>query len=252
MRAPNRAMTLPRMFTYPAMMRKYKVSTEIVTYIWAESAEDAAKYQSELIRQEQLTLAKDGQQNVRFSRALGVKFLEAPEDISCTRSPIEKPRPQDWLEISQDGLSTVALVRRMSKRRVYYYEAVTGTERSISREAWARWASNYTLHPSYERLLPPFIVAEAIRRHEDKGLLNGTSATPESSIILAVLEKYGYEPTDWELRNGYWAENAIEKSIAQHILEKTPDAAAPAGGGDSEATWGDIQFSSNLPTIDDL
>ncbi|MGE9292341.1 MAG: hypothetical protein ACQKBW_01890 [Puniceicoccales bacterium] len=235
------------------MMRKFKVSTEIVTYIWAESSEDAAKYQSELINQEQLTLNKDGQQTVRFSRALGVKFLEAPEDISCTRNPAEKPRPQDWLEISQDGLSTVALVRRMSKRRVYYYEAVTGTERSISREAWTRWASNYTLHPAYEHVLPTFIAAEAIRLHEEKGLLTGTSATPESAIILAVLEKYGYEPTDWELRNGYWAENAIEKAITQHILDKTPtaDQMANAGNG-GEESWGDIQFSSNLPTIDDL
>ena len=235
------------------MMRKYKVSTEIVTYIWAESAEDAAKYQSELIEQEQLTLGKDAQQTVRFSRALGVKFLEAPEDISCTRNPVEAPRPLDWLEISQDGLSTVALVKRMSKRRVYYYEAVTGTERSISREAWSRWAANYTLHPSYEKILPPFIAAEAIRLHEEKGLLQGTSATPESSIILAVLEKYGYEPSDWELRNGYWAENFVEKAIAQYILEKTPAAGQPANaGGNSEAEWGDIQFSSNLPTIDDL
>ncbi|MBC2596269.1 hypothetical protein H5P28_18525 [Ruficoccus amylovorans] len=234
------------------MMRKYKVSTEIVTYIWAESPEDAAKYQSELITQEQLTLTRDAQQSVRFSRALGVKFLEAPEDISGTRSPVENPRPLDWLEISQDGLSTVALVRRMSKRRVYYYEAVTGTERSISREAWSRWASNYTLHPRYERVLPPFIAAEAIRLHEDKGLLNGTSATPESSIILAVLEKYGYEPSDWELRNGYWAENAVEKAIAQYILDKTPATAGPSSSTDSEESWGDIQFSSNLPTIDDL
>jgi len=234
------------------MMRKFKVSTEIITYIWADSAEDAAKYQSELIKQEQLTLDKDAQQSVKFSRALGVKFLEAPEDISCTRDPSEKPRPLDWLEISQDGLSTVALVKRLSKRRIYYYEAVTGTERSISREAWTRWAKNYKIHPAYEQTLPPFIVAEAVRRHEEKGLLSGMSATPESSIILAVLEKYGYEPTDWEMRNGYWAENAVEKAIAQHIIDNTPEGAqAPSGGGDG-SDWGDIQFSSDLPTIDEL
>lgn len=236
------------------MMRKFKVSTEIITYVWAESPEDAGKYQQELINQEQLTLEKDAEQSVRYSRALGVKFVEAPEDISCTRNPAEKPRPLDWLEISQDGLSTVALVKRLSKRRIYYYEAVTGTERSISREAWGRWASNHKLHPSYEKTLPPFILAEVVRLHEEKGLLSGANATPESSIILAALEKYGYEPTDWELRNGYWAENEMEKAISEHIINNSPQGAtnkpneaAATGGGDF-----DVQFSSDLPTIDEL
>lgn len=233
------------------MMRKFKVSTEIVTYIWAESPQDASKHQSNLIQQEQLTLGKDAQQTVKYSRALGVKFIEAPEDISCTRNPAEKPRALDWLEISQDGLSTVALVKRMSKRRIYYYEAVTGTERSISREAWGRWSANHTIHPSYEHTLPPFILAEVIRLHEQKGLLSGANATPESSVILAVLEKYGYEPTDWELRNGYWAENEMEKAVSKHIIDNSPDGSqspsGDGGGGDF-----DVQFSSDLPTIDEL
>lgn len=231
------------------MQRKFKVTTRIVSYIWAESPEDAEKFQQELIRKGQLSIEKNGETLVKYSRALGVPFLEAPEDISKTRDPIEKPRPLDWIEISHDGMSMVALVTKLSKRRIYYYEALTQSHRSIDRDAWARWAANHKVHPSYEETLPPFIISEAIREHEEKNLI-GPGGQPESSIILKVLEKYGYEPTDYELRNGYWAENVLEKAISEYIINKTKDA----GGGKQEEVvdeW-DIQLASDVPTLDEL
>ncbi len=232
------------------MQRKFKVTTRIVSYVWAESPEDAEKFQQQLIRKDQLSIEKNGETIVKYSRALGVPFLEAPEDISKTRNPIEKPRPLDWIEISHDGMSMVALVTKLSKRRIYYYEALTQSHRSIDRDAWARWASNHKVHPSYEETLPPFIVNEAIREHEEKNLI-GQGGQPESAIILRVLEKYGYEPTDYELRNGYWAENAMERAITEYIINK-----APKGGDDGQKAaivdeW-DIQLASDVPTLDEL
>ncbi len=235
-------------------MRKFKVSTRITSYIWAESPEDACKYHLELLRKEKLTLAKNGVTVTKISRALGVPFLEAPEDISKTRDPIIKPRPLDWIEIAQDGMCVVALVTRLSKRKVYYYEALTQSHRSIDREAWGRWAKKHKIHPAYEEALPPFIIHEAIREHENRGLITASGGTPESSIILAVLEKYGYEPDDYELQNGFWAENLLDREITRYLIENDrsgESAAATNGSSDAVDEW-DIQLGSDVPTIDDL
>jgi len=59
-------------------MRKYKVVTQLTSYVWADSPEDAAKFHDERIRREELSLEKHAKQETRLSRALGVKFLEAP------------------------------------------------------------------------------------------------------------------------------------------------------------------------------
>lgn len=234
-------------------MRKFKVSTRITSYIWADSPEDAQRYHEELMQKEKITLAKNGVTETKFSRALGVPFLEAPEDISKTRDPVDNPRPRDWIEIAQDGMCVVALVTRLSKRKVYYFEALTQSHRSIDRIAWARWAKQHKIHPSYEEQLPPFILMEAIREHENRGLISSRGGTPESSVILAVLEKYGYEPDDYELQNGYWAENLLDREITRHILANSEQAGSGSDGNSGEAVddW-DIQFGSEVPTLDDL
>lgn len=236
-------------------MRKYKVATQLTSYIWADSPEDAAKFHDERIRRNEISLEKDAKTETRFSRALGVKFIEAPEDISCTRNPVEKPRPRDWLEIAQDGMSLVALVTKTSKRRVYYLEALTKSERSIDRDKWASWAKNHEIHPSYEQKLPPFIIHECIRIHEEKGLIGATGGTPDSSVILEVLEKYGYEPDDYELQHGYWAENYLDRELTRHIMELSAAAAPKDGEGQPAAAssdpW-DISLGDELPTLDDF
>lgn len=231
-------------------MRKFKVVTRITNYIWAESPEDARRFHEDLINKGKVTLQKDGETTVKFSRALGVQFLEAPEDISRSRDPIEKPRPLDWLEIEQDGMSLIALVTKLSKRRVYYYEALTQTQRSIDRDAWAKWAGSHKVHPSYQEKLPPFIIHECVRVHREKGLISDHGGTPDSSVILATLEKYGYEPDDYELQNGYWAENILDKELNNYILE-TSSKAGPRTGDEEIDEW-DIQLGDDLPTLDEL
>ncbi len=200
-----------------------------------------------------VTLEKDGQTVVKYSRALGVQFIEAPEDISKSRDPIEKPRPLDWIEIKHDGMSLIALVTKLSKRRVYYYEALTQSQRSIEREAWGKWASQHVIHPSYSEELPPFIISEAVREHKSRGLITDKGGTPDSAIILSVLEKYGYEPDDYELQNGYWAETLLDREITKYIMENSE------GGVDAvdekkkaeEDEW-DISFGDDVPTLDEL
>lgn len=231
-------------------MKKFKVVTRITKYISAESREDAQRFQEELIRQAKLSVEKDGKTVVLLSRSNDVEYLQAPEDISESRDPIERPRPLDWFEISDDGMSVVALVTKLTKRRVYYYEALTRTYRSIEKEAWPEWVRGHKIHPSYDMVIPPFIVGEAIREHDERGMLTGAASAPESSIILKVLEKYGYEPTDYELQNGYWAENEMVKAISKHIIENSGDGTG-AGADDEIDDW-NISFSNDLPTIDEV
>ncbi len=230
-------------------MRKFKVVTRITNYIWAESPDDAKKFHEDLVARGKITLEKDGQTVVKYSRALGVQFIEAPEDISRSRNPIEKPRPLDWIEIRHDGMSLIALVTKLSKRRVYYYEALTQSQRSIEREAWEKWASQHIIHPSYEEQLPPFIVSEAVREHKNRGLITERGGTPESAIILSVLEKYGYEPDDYELQTGYWAENILEREVTKYIMANAKDG---DGGKAAEADEWDISFGEDVPTLDEL
>lgn len=232
-------------------MKKFKVITRITQYISAESKEDAEKFQESLIRDGKLSLEKDGKTVVLMSRLSDVDYLPAPEDISKTRDPIEQPRTLDWVEISQDGMSMVALVTKLSKRRVYYFEALTRSYRSIEKDAWKPWVEHHIIHPSYEHSLPPFILSEGIREHEELGLLASAVSSPDSSIILKVLEKYGYEPTDHELQNGYWAENEMTRAISQHILDNASDIAAPDDGLGTLDDF-NIAISDNLPTIDEV
>lgn len=232
-------------------MKKFKVITRITQYISAESKQDAEQFQELLIQQGKLSLAKDGQTVVLMSRFNNVDYLQAPEDISKTRDPVEHPRMLDWVEIAQDGMSMIALVTKLSKRRVYYFEALTRSYRSIEKDAWKTWVENHTIHPSYEHTIPPFIVSEAIREHEERGLLSGMASSPDSGVILKVLEQYGYEPTDFELQNGYWAESEMTRAISQHILENTADQSTPDDGLGTLDDF-NIAISDDLPTIDEV
>ena len=228
--------------------RKYKVISRIVTYMWAESRDDAIKYQEELLRKGELGFPDHCETDARFTIAQGMEFIHAPEDISKSRDAVTQPRPLDWLEIHHDGVSVIALVTRLSKKKVYYFEAATRTHRSIERKIWERWSRTYGIHPSYEEQLPPFIVSQIIREHENRGLLSGASAEPDSSLIIEILEEYGYRPNEYEVANGYWAEKRAIESINDHILEKT---SAETQRIDSEDDFS-ISFSESLPTIDDL
>lgn len=204
-------------------MRRFRVVTRITQFIEAESPEDAAKYMDEMLQHNEVSLEKDGETVVRFSRRDDVTYKEAPEDISKTRNPAEKPRPQDWVEVEEHGMKTIALVTRLTKRRIYYLDGLTRQERSMDKDEWLDWSQRHTLHPRYEHQLPPFIVGEAMDAHRKKGLLGEGLAQTDSSIILAVLEKYGYTPNDYEMKNGYWAENEMEKAISRHILQKSEE-----------------------------
>lgn len=235
------------------MQRKYKVTTSVTSYMWAYSRDDAAKFQEELLRKEHIDIFSQGKTEVKLSFRGGKNFIYAPEDISKTRDPIEEPRRGDWLEIEDGEVKACALVRRLSRRKVYYYEALSKTERSVDRERWKKWAKQHVIHPSYDGIVPPFIVEEVINSHEERGLLNGFNATPDSSLILEILDKYGYIPDDYEVENGYWAETYIDQALSERILQNQ-DSQPLKTGTDDDQSFSDfsIGFSEELPTLDDL
>lgn len=236
------------------MQRKFKVSTTITQYMWASSREDAEKYQEELIQKGKLDALRHGITDVKFCFVGGGNFLEAPEDISKTRDPATEPRRGDWLEIGHEDVNTCALVRRLTRRKVYYYEGRSRTERSVEREQWKRWADTYEVHPSYDGIVPPFIVDEAIEEHETRGMLSGISATPDSSLILEILDKYGYVPDDYEVENGYWAEIYIDQAVSERIMANQSDSDGNQGDQNIDPESGDfsVGFSEELPTVDDF
>lgn len=207
-----------------SLQRRYKVTTTITQYMWASSRADAAKFQEELIRKDRLRLQRDGITEVKFCFAGGDNYVEAPEDISKTRNPIEEPRKLDWLEYGQGENPNVALVTRTSRRKIYYYESESRIERSIDRERWAEWASRLTVHPSYEEILPPFIIQEVTEEHQKRGILTGYSATPDSSLILEILDKYGYIRMTMRLRTAtgqktswmHYSPNASFQEVQNH------------------------------------
>ena len=84
-------------------------------------------------------------------------------------------------------------------------------------------------------------------------MLSGFSATPDSSLILEILNKYGYIPDDYEVENGYWAEIYIDRALSDKILEGQ-DEPILRNGTDGDDEFGDfsVGFSEDLPTIDDF
>lgn len=217
--------------------------------MWAESREDAINYQQELLRKGEINFIRDSETDARFTIAKGMDIIHAPEDISKSRDPIIQPRPLDWLEIHHEGVSVIALVSRLSKNKVYYFEAATRTHRAIDRKDWERWARTYGVHPSYEEKLPPFIVSQIVKEHAARGLLSGSSAEPDTSLIFEVLEEFGYSPSEYEVANGYWAEKRAIEAINDQILESTNTEADRIDDGDDGFS---ISFSESLPTYDDL
>lgn len=237
-----------------SIKRKFKVTTAITQYMWAASREDAQKYQEELIQKGKLDALRHGETDVKFCFVGGDNFVEAPEDISKSRDPIQQPRRGDWLEIEHGEVKACALVRRLTRNKLYYYEALSKTERSVEREQWQRWASLHTIHPSYDGIVPPFIVDEVIEAHEDRGMLKGMSATPDSSLILEILDKYGYVPDDYEVENGYWAEIYIDRALSDRILATQPEHGSHSQHHNTDPEQGDfsVGFSEELPTMDDF
>lgn len=236
-----------------SIQRKFKVTTTITQYMWASSRDDAEKFQEELIRKGKLDVFRHGETDVKYCFAGGRDFIEAPEDISKTRDPIEEPRRGDWLEIEHGEIKAYALVRRLTRRKVYYYEALSLTERSVDRDRWQKWASQHIIHPAYDGIVPPFIVNEAVTAHEERGMLSGFSATPDSSLILEILDKYGYIPDEYEVENGFWAEIYIDNAISERILANQKDPVARTGTND-DPEFGDfsVGFSEELPTMDEF
>lgn len=237
-----------------SIQRKYKVTTTITQHMWASSRKDAEKYQEELIRKGKLDALRHGVTDVKYCFVGGEDFIEAPEDISKSRNPADEPRRGDWIEIENGEAKACALVRRLTRRKVYYYEALSRTQRSVEREQWQRWAQLYEIHPSYDGVVPPFIVKEAVEAHEKRGMLSGFSATPDSSLILEILDKYGYVPDDYEVENGYWAEIYIDQAISERILANHSNKEFARGSGDNDPEAGDfsVGFSEELPTMDDF
>jgi hypothetical protein len=233
--------------------RKFKVTTSITQFMWASSRGDAEKFQEGLIQQGKLDVMRHGETEVKYCFAGGKDFLEAPEDISQTRDPIREPRRGDWLEIEHGEIKACAIVRRLTRRKVYYFEALSGTERSVDHERWVQWASQHQIHPSYDGIVPPFIVDEAVNAHEERGMLKGFNATPDSSLILEILDKYGYVPNDYEVENAYWAEIYIDNAISEKILSSQAEPSERTGT-DGDQGFGDfsVGFSEELPTMDEF
>jgi hypothetical protein len=236
-----------------SIQRKFKVTTTITQYMWASSRDDAEKFQEELLKKGKLDVLRHGETDVKFCFTGGSNYLEAPEDISKSRDPMLEPRRGDWLEITHGDVKACALVRRLTRRKVYYFEALSRTERSVDRDRWQKWASQHSIHPAYDGIVPPFIVDEAIQAHEARGMLSGFSATPDSSLILEILDAYGYIPDDYEVENGYWAEVYIDTAISERILSSQKEPAA-RNGANEDPEFGDfsVGFSEELPTMDEF
>lgn len=221
--------------------------------MWAYSRADAQQFQEDMLRKGQIDILSQGQSDVKLCFRSNKDFIQAPEDISRTRDPIEEPRHGDWLEIERGNSKACAIVRRLSGRRVYYYEALSQTERSVDKERWKLWAQEHIVHPSYDGIVPPFIVEEIVNSHEKRGLLSGFNATPDSSLTLEILAEYGYFPDEYEVENGYWAELYVDKALSERILQNQDNNPSKSEtGGDPESGDFSIGFSEDLPTLDDL
>ncbi len=234
-------------------MRKFRVTTSITKYYWADTREDASNFHDDLIRKGQFRLEEDGKTSASFCFNALEKMIEVPEDFSKTRDPRERLRPGDWLEVGGSSSSVSAIVRRITRNRVYYLEASTMSQLSVSTEQWDRWANLFPLHPGYEEKLPSLIVDRVIEEHRQRGLLSGMSAGGDSNLILDILHDYGYIPSDWEMENGYWAERVLEEAIDEEIQKESEknvmmDPLDERSAADSNG----VSFSSSIPTIDDF
>lgn len=235
-------------------MRKFRVTTSVTKYYWADSREDAANFHDEQIRRGQISIESDGKTNSYFCFNALEKMIEVPEDFSKTRNPLEKLRPGDWLEVGGESSSVSAIVRKVTRNRVHYLEASSMTHLSVSMEQWQRWARLFPLHPSYEEILPRPVVRRVIEAHRERGLLSGLSAGGDSNLILDILHDYGYIPSDWELENGFWAERVLEEAIDEEIQKEAEANAVPSSPrAEGSAPDSDgVSFSSSIPTIDDF
>lgn len=235
------------------MQRKYKVTTSVTSYMWAHSRDDAIKFQEDLLSKEHIDVLGQGKTEVKRCFRSNEEFIKVPEDISRTRDPIREPRRGDWIEIEKDDVKACALVRRFSRNKVYYYEALSKTERSVDIERWKNWAKQHVAHPAYDGIVPPFIVKEVMDAHEERGLLKGFNATPDSSLTLEILTKYGYIPDGYEVENGFWAETYIDEALSKRILQNQDEGSSdPSLDEDPSPEDFSVGFSEDLPTLDDL
>lgn len=234
-------------------MRKFRVTSTITKYYWADSREDASNFHDELVRQGRFSLESDGKTASFFCFNALEEMIEVPEDFSKTRDPREKLRPGDWLEVGGEASDVCAIVRRVTRNRVYYTEAASLANLSVTIEQWRRWAGLFPIHPRYEETLPRVIVRRIIDEHRERGLLSGMSAGGDSGLILGILHDYGYIPTDWEMENGFWAERLMEELIDAEIQrEAESNAQRPVAVNGDAPESGGVSFSSSIPTIDDF
>lgn len=233
-------------------MRKFRVTTSVTKFYWAASREDASNYHDELIRQDRLSLREDGKTTSFYCFNALEEMIEVPEDFSKTRDPREKLRPGDWLEVGGETSDVCAIVRRVTRNRVYYTEASSLANLSVTIEQWQRWANLFPLHPRYEETLPRVIMNRIIEEHRQRGLLSGMSAGGDSGLILELLHDYGYIPTDWEMENGYWAERVMEELIDAEIQRESESGVLRDPAREEEPNGDGVSFSSSIPTIDDF
>ncbi len=234
-------------------MRKFRVTSTITKYYWADTKEDASNFHEELIRHGRFSLEEDANTASYFCFNALEQMIEVPEDFSKTRDPREKLRPGDWLEVGGEASDVCAIVRRVTRNRVYYTEASSLANLSVTTDQWQRWARLFPIHPRYEETLPQAIIIRIIEEHRERGLLSGMSAGGDSGLILGILHDYGYIPTDWEMENGFWAERLVEElidaEIQNEVDKRAVDVQEPTG---DEPESGGVSFSSSIPTIDDF
>ncbi len=234
-------------------MRKFRVTTAVTKYYWADSREDASNFHDELIRRGQLRIEEDGQTESFFCFNAREQMIEVPEDFSKTRDPRERLRPGDWLEVGGPASDVIAIVRRVTRNRVYYLETSGMSLLAVTIEQWDRWAAQFPIHASYEEVLPWPVTNRVIEAHREKGLLSGLSAGGDSNLILDILHDYGYIPSDWELENGFWAERVLEEAIDMEIQKQAEEETADSLVRDEvPADSSGVSFSASIPTIDDF
>jgi len=202
-----------------------------------------------------LSIEEDGETKASFCFNALEELIRVPEDFACSRDPREKLAVGDWLEVGGQESDICAIVRRITRDRVHYLEASSMSQLSVPIEQWRRWADSFPLHARYERNLPGVILRRILKEHRDRGLLDGMSAGGDSNLILDILADYGYYPNDWELENGYWAEELVDQAIEKEVDQQRPADNHPddgSNGRNPQPEIGGVSFSSAIPTIDDF
>jgi len=85
-------------------------------------------------------------------------------------------------------------------------------------------------------------------------MLRGFNKTSDSSPISDFLDQYGFEPYEYEVEYGYWAELYIDKAMFEKMLLSPAPPTGKSDFVDGVDQFGDssVRLSEELPSIDKI